>query len=84
MLFLWKARIAKEESYKEDGKEVDMELWQQEALRQERCRVPLCQCCAEPVRTELFLDLRPFGLPAVACQRCVERNTHSEERSRYV
>ena len=37
-----------------------------------QCR-PKCQSCGEPILTELILDLRPFGIAAFACQRCVDR-----------
>lgn len=58
-----------------------MEIWQQEALSRRRPpALGLCQCCGEPVQTEQYLDLRPFGLQAVACERCVDRNLHSSER----
>lgn len=58
-----------------------MEPWQQEALRQQRpCGLAICQCCGEPVRTPWYLDLEPFGLSAVACERCVDRNLRSNER----
>lgn len=54
-----------------------MEPWQLEQLRQirlaaRRARFPRCACCDEPVPTERFLDLRVFGLNAVACETCVE------------
>ena len=56
-----------------------MEPWLQEELRQihlaaRRARLPRCACCGEPIPTERFLDLRPFGLGAVACETCVEEN----------
>ena len=54
-----------------------MEPWQLEELRQiqlaaKRARLPRCACCDEPIGTERFLDLRAFGLNAVACETCVE------------
>ena len=56
-----------------------MEPWLQEELRQihmaaRRARLPRCACCGEPVGTERFLDLRGFGLQALACETCVEEN----------
>ena len=56
-----------------------MEPWQQEQLwqlqlerhAQNRQR---CQCCDRPIQTELYLDLSPFGLQALACERCVEEH----------
>ena len=53
-----------------------MEPWQQEALHRlqlERKPRPLCRCCGEPIETELCLDLEPFGIRAVACEDCVNR-----------
>ena len=57
-----------------------MEPWQEEDLRQlrlaaRRLRLPRCACCDEPVATEVFLDLTPFGLQGVACERCVGVHT---------
>lgn len=37
---------------------------------------PRCQCCGKPIRTETVLDLHPFGLAGLACQRCVDRHIH--------
>ena len=56
-----------------------MEPWVQEELRQiqlaaRRARLPRCACCDEPIPTERFLDLRGFGLRALACETCVEEN----------
>lgn len=39
-------------------------------------RRPRCQCCGCPVISETYLDLEPFGLKGVACERCIEGNTH--------
>lgn len=50
-----------------------MEPWQQEALRRRPVKLR-CRCCDEPVNTEQYLDLTPFGLQAVACERCVYHN----------
>lgn len=38
-------------------------------------RRPRCVCCDEPVTTELYLDLEPFGLKGIACERCRDRNS---------
>ena len=38
-------------------------------------RRPCCECCGEHILTESYLDLSPFGLSGVACERCIERNT---------
>ncbi len=56
-----------------------MYLWQEEMLlQQRRQRNRLwCQCCEEPVETEMYLDLEPFGIHAVACQRCIAANLYS-------
>ena len=35
---------------------------------------PRCQCCGDAIRTETMLDLQPFGVNALACQRCVDRH----------
>ena len=65
-----------------------MEPWQQELLYRARAeQLPrlMCQCCGEAVETELYLDLEPFGIRAVACERCVERNWYpTEEGGPYV
>ena len=58
-----------------------MEPWQQELQRQwqvqrTNSRLPKCQCCGEPVVTEQYLDLAPFGVNARACGRCVENNLY--------
>lgn len=52
-----------------------MEPWQEEALRKRRGKAH-CRCCDEPVDTEQYLDLSPFGLQAVACERCVYKHLH--------
>lgn len=39
---------------------------------------PRCQCCGAPIQTETALDLTPFGLTGLACQRCVDRHTCDE------
>lgn len=57
-----------------------MESWQQEALRQRSTRMGWCQCCGRPIQSEWYLDLAPFGLAAAACEGCVERHMHSNER----
>lgn len=38
-------------------------------------RRPCCECCGERILSEKYLDLSPFGLNGVACERCVENNT---------
>lgn len=58
-----------------------MEPWQQEALEQQRLErkrqgYPRCRCCDEPITTEYYLDLTPFGLNAKACEACTDANTH--------
>lgn len=40
-------------------------------------RRPCCECCGEHIQSESYLDLSPFGLNGVACERCVDRNTAS-------
>ncbi len=57
-----------------------MEPWQEEDLRQlrqtaRRLRLPRCACCDEPLPSETYLDLAPFGLSGVACEECVEMHT---------
>lgn len=38
-----------------------------------------CHCCAAVIRTETMLDLHPFGINALACQRCVDRHIRWNE-----
>lgn len=38
-------------------------------------RRPCCECCGEHILTERYLDLSPFGINGVVCERCVDRNT---------
>ena len=38
-------------------------------------RRPCCEGCGERILTENYLDLSPFGINGVACERCVDRNT---------
>ena len=59
-----------------------MEPWEEEAQRQwrverEQAKLPRCQCCGEPIVSEQYLDLEPFGVDAYACESCVEDNLHS-------
>jgi hypothetical protein len=57
-----------------------MKPWQQEALRHAGRRPkPICQCCDQPVETELWLDLSPFGINGVGCERCVYRHFKQTE-----
>ena len=61
-----------------------MEPWQEEQLYQmaleiRRQRRPRCVCCDEPVATECYLDLAPFGLMGVACENCVDSNLAETE-----
>jgi ribosomal protein L34E len=56
-----------------------MEPWQQEQLWQlqlerQAQKQPRCHCCEKPIQTDLYLDLSPFGLQALACERCVEEH----------
>ena len=37
---------------------------------------PVCVRCGEPVVTEQYLDLEPFGLRGIACGRCRDRCSH--------
>ena len=55
-----------------------VEVWQEEEIYQRRLekargRLMRCVCCGEIVDTERFLDLARFGLKAVGCERCVEK-----------
>ena len=55
-----------------------MEPWVEEEMRQLRLerargRMMRCVCCGEAVDTERFLNLERFGLKAVGCERCVEK-----------
>lgn len=55
-----------------------MEAWQEEEIYQRRLekargRLMRCVCCGEIVDTERFLPLHRFGLKAVGCERCVEK-----------
>ena len=74
-LILWKTP-----SYKQDRKGVDnMEPWQQEALHQlqidrRREERPRCHRCEEPILSEQYLDLEPFGIGAMVCEECVAEN----------
>ena len=59
-----------------------VEPWQQEQLWQlqlenKALHRPRCHCCDKPIKTELCLDLSPFGLQALACESCVENNMHT-------
>lgn len=38
-------------------------------------RRPCCKGCGERILTESYLDLSPFGVNGVACERCVDRHT---------
>ena len=40
-------------------------------------RRPRCQCCGGHILSENYLDLSPFGLSGVACERCVDQNTYA-------
>ena len=42
-------------------------------------RRPRCVCCNEPILSETYLDLSPFGLDGVVCERCVDRHTHDTD-----
>lgn len=37
-------------------------------------RRPCCQRCGQHILSEKYLDLSPFGINGVACERCVDRN----------
>ena len=39
-------------------------------------RRPRCVCCEEPILSETYFDLSPFGLNEVVCERCVDKHTH--------
>lgn len=39
-------------------------------------RRPRCECCGLPVTTDQYLDLEPFGLKGIACERCRDGNSH--------
>lgn len=39
-------------------------------------RRPRCVCCDDPITTEQYLDLAPFGLKGLACDRCRDNNSH--------
>lgn len=61
-----------------------MEPWQEERLQQllldkKKKLRPGCHCCGEPVDTELFLDLGPFGIRAYGCENCVRIHMHSTD-----
>lgn len=58
-----------------------MEPWQEEARcqqhRERRGRqFPCCYSCGDPITTERYFDLEPFGLSAQLCEDCMEENTH--------
>lgn len=39
-------------------------------------RRPRCVCCDLPITTEQYLDLEPFGLKGLACDRCRDDHSH--------
>ena len=39
-------------------------------------RLPKCLGCGCPTTGETYLDLEPFGIRGVACEKCVETHTH--------
>lgn len=45
-------------------------------LEQLRRIMPRCCGCNMPMDTERYLDLEPFGLQAVVCERCMDKNVH--------
>ena len=40
-------------------------------------RRPRCERCEKPILSETYLDLSPFGLNGLVCERCVNANTHA-------
>ena len=36
-------------------------------------RLPVCPCCGQEISSELYLDLRPFGIAEYACEVCVRK-----------
>jgi hypothetical protein len=40
-------------------------------------RRPRCERCDTPILSESYLDLSAFGLNGLACERCVNANTHA-------
>lgn len=49
---------------------------EQRERRWDRRDGPRCLRCQEPVDTESYLDLMPFGIAGIACEKCVRRNSH--------
>ena len=57
---------------------------QQEEIRDARyskwrSRLPRCACCGEPIESEKYLDLEPFGLQDRACEGCVRLHSRYME-----
>ena len=42
-------------------------------------RQPRCMGCGQPITTELYLDLEPFGIDGRACECCRSIHTHFTE-----
>ena len=55
----------------EEGRQL---RWDRRVARRRRC-----VCCEEPVRSEVYLDLEPFGVKGVVCEGCRERYTYPVE-----
>lgn len=53
----------------------------QEASRDARhvawlSRLPRCLGCGDPITSEMYLDLEPFGIQGRACEQCYRRHMH--------
>lgn len=54
---------------------------EQEARRDARhiawlSKLPCCLGCGNPIASEMYLDLEPFGIQGRACEQCCSRHTH--------
>lgn len=41
--------------------------------RRNRPTLPTCPCCRQEISSDLYLDLRPFGIRGCACEICVKK-----------
>ena len=54
---------------------------EQEARRDQRrvawlSKLPRCLGCGDPITSEMYLDLEPFGIQGRACERCCGHHMH--------
>lgn len=53
----------------------EQEARRDRAYAQKIMHRPWCQCCGCPVTGETYVDLAPFGIQGVACERCINIHT---------